>query len=94
MPRLQLRRTRARHGEAYDRGDKFAHDRRVASLRAYVLVSQHERRIEIYRRNADGSWTFDDARDGSDARIGDLCNVPVSAVYANVELTAAPPRFG
>lgn len=48
--------------EAYDRGDKFVHYRRIASLRAYVLVSQHEPRIEIYRRNADESWTLEHAR--------------------------------
>jgi Uma2 family endonuclease len=80
--------------EAYDRGDKFVHYRRVASLRAYVLVSQHEQRIEVYRRNTDESWTLEDARPGADAKIADLCAVPVSAVYAGVELTPAPPRAG
>ena len=78
--------------EAYDRGDKFVHYRRIPSLRTYVLVSQHEARIEIYRRNPDESWTLEDARLGADAKIPDLCAVPVSAVYAGVELPPAPPR--
>lgn len=78
--------------EAYDRGDKFAHYRQIASLRTYVLVAQHEPRIEIYRRNADDTWTLEDARAGADARIPNLCAVPVSAVYADVELTPAPLR--
>ena len=42
--------------EAYDRGEKFAHYRRLPSLREYVLVSQHAPRIEIWRRNERGRW--------------------------------------
>jgi Uma2 family endonuclease len=37
--------------EAYDRGAKAAHYRRIPSLREYVLVSQREPLIEVYRRN-------------------------------------------
>ena len=37
--------------EAYDRGQKFAHYRRIPSLREYVLVSQHEQRIEVFPSN-------------------------------------------
>ena len=36
--------------EAYDRGAKWAHYRRIASLRDYVLASQAEPLIEVYRR--------------------------------------------
>ena len=35
--------------EAGDRGDEFAHYRRLPSLRGYVLVSQSARRIEVFR---------------------------------------------
>src|SRR3954454_3124163 len=38
--------------EKYDREDKYAHYRRIPSLQAYVLVSQDERRIEVFTRNA------------------------------------------
>jgi Uma2 family endonuclease len=78
--------------EAYDRGDKFAHYRQIATLRTYVLVSQHEPRIEIYRRNSDDTWTLEDSRLGGDAKIPGLCSIPVSAVYADVELPPAPSR--
>jgi Uma2 family endonuclease len=78
--------------EAYDRGDKFAHYRQIVSLQTYVLVSQHEPRIEIYRRNADDTWTLGEARPGGDATLPGLCSIPVSAVYADVELPPAPPR--
>lgn len=44
--------------EASDRGEKFAHYRRLDSLQEYVLVSQHLRRVEIFRRGEGVSWTF------------------------------------
>jgi Uma2 family endonuclease len=50
--------------EAYDRGEKFAHYRRIASLQEYVLVSQRERRIEVFRRTAGGRWELGEATAG------------------------------
>ncbi len=47
--------------EAYDRGEKFAHYRRLPSLREYILVSQHERRLEAYARNSEGAWVLAEA---------------------------------
>jgi Uma2 family endonuclease len=44
--------------EAYDRGQKASHYRRIPSLRAYLLVSQHEPRLELQVRQADGRWTL------------------------------------
>ncbi len=43
--------------EGYDRGEKFAHYMRIPSLAEYVLVTQGERRIEVYRRpSGRGHW--------------------------------------
>jgi Uma2 family endonuclease len=42
--------------EASDRGEKFAHYQRLESLKDYVLVSQTERRIEVFSRGAGASW--------------------------------------
>ena len=42
--------------EAYDRGAKAGHYRRLKSLREYVLASQSERRIEVQRLNEHGTW--------------------------------------
>lgn len=39
--------------EAYDRGKKFQHYRRLPSLQDYVLVSQQERLAEVWRREGD-----------------------------------------
>jgi Uma2 family endonuclease len=55
--------------EAYDRGEKFAHYRRIPSLREYVLVSQRERRIEVYRRNERGAFELFEAGAGEELGI-------------------------
>ena len=42
--------------EAYDRGEKFDHYRKLDSLQEYVLVSQSTPRIETFLRQAEGNW--------------------------------------
>lgn len=49
-----------------DRTDKFAAYRRLTSLREYVLVSQRERRIEVYRREG-RRWYLEES--GANERI-------------------------
>ena len=44
--------------EASDRGEKWAHYQRLEALQEYVLVSQTDRRVEVYRRT-DASWTYE-----------------------------------
>jgi Uma2 family endonuclease len=57
--------------ESYDRGEKFAHYMRLPSLREYVLVSQKERRIEVFRRpeGRRGHWTHEVAESGGSLAI-------------------------
>lgn len=44
--------------ETYDRGQKASHYRRIPSLRAYLLVSQHEPHLELFVRRDDGTWSL------------------------------------
>lgn len=44
--------------EVYDRGEKWAHYRRLDSLEEYLLVSQDKPQIEQYIRQEDGTWKF------------------------------------
>ena len=46
--------------EAYDRGGKFAHYRKIATLREYLLVTQDQPRIERYMRQGD-VWILTEA---------------------------------
>ncbi|WP_438011453.1 Uma2 family endonuclease [Sorangium sp. So ce321] len=76
--------------EAYDRGQKFAHYRHIPSLREYVLVSQHEPRIEVFHRNEDDSWTLREARAGQGAHLEAIgCTLSVDEVYRDPLAQAA-----
>jgi Uma2 family endonuclease len=58
--------------ETFDRGDKFADYQRLASLRHYLLVSIRTQRVEHYRRNDDGSWTYTASGVGGAVELPDL----------------------
>jgi Uma2 family endonuclease len=64
--------------EAYDRGDKFEHYKRIPALQQYVLVSHRARELEVWTRGANADWTHAVARAGQTARldaIGSTLNV-------------------
>lgn len=68
--------------EAYDRGQKAAHYRRIPSLRAYLLVSQHEPRLELQARRDDGTWLLREADAGQTLLIEPLgVTLAVDEVY-------------
>jgi len=50
--------------QRYDRSEKFAIYRKLASLREYVLIDPDTRRVEVFRAQPDGGWTFVDMTDG------------------------------
>jgi len=79
--------------EGWDRAGKFRRYRKLASLQHYVLVSQHERCIEVYSRANDGTWIFSEALEGESAALEALGgSLDVDRVYRNVALTALPER--
>jgi Uma2 family endonuclease len=66
-----------------DRGDKFAAYHRLRSLREYVLVSQHERRIDVYRRHEKG-WHLDDFGPGERLELVSIdVGLSVDEVYTD-----------
>jgi len=73
--------------EAYDRGDKFAFYRQLASLQEYVLVNTRSYRVEVFRRNAQHRWelfTFFGAEASMElASIGLTCSL--LDVYEDVD---------
>lgn len=75
--------------EAYDRGEKFEHYRRIPSLRDYVLVSQHQPLVEHYTRNDDGTWTLREVRPPASVCLSIGGEVPVAAVYEDPLAPAA-----
>jgi Uma2 family endonuclease len=68
--------------EDYDREEKFSHYRRIPSLREYLLVSQHERRVTHLSRNDDGSWTLRDLPPTAIVRLPSIgCELSLDEVY-------------
>jgi len=68
--------------QAYDRGEKFAHYMRVASLEEYVLVSQTEPRVEIFRRvPGGGHWAHEIAAAGETVTLHGQ-SIAVDDIYA------------
>jgi Uma2 family endonuclease len=73
--------------ESNDRGLKFEQYVRLESLAEYVLVSQDQPRVEIYRRQSDRSWLWTPFT-GLDAAApfeSVHCAVPLSEIYRGVE---------
>ena len=71
--------------EAFDRGEKFAHYRRLPSLRDYVLVAQSRPRVEHYQRQSD-VWVLRET-EGLDGRVvleAAGCEVALAGIYAGV----------
>jgi Uma2 family endonuclease len=73
--------------EAYDRGRKFAHYKKIDSLAEYLLISSEEMHADLFRRMPDGSWTVVSAEKPEDVlelpSIG--CRLVMADVYEKVE---------
>lgn len=55
--------------ERYDRDGKYQAYKQIASLREYVLVSQDDRRLEVYRREEGGRWSVEVAEAGGQVAV-------------------------
>lgn len=76
--------------EAYDRGAKAAHYRRIPSLREYLLVDPRERVAEVQRRNEQGVWEIHEARPGHQIELLSVgVSLDVDALFENP--LEAPP---
>jgi len=69
--------------ERSDRGEKFAHYRRLDSLQDYVLISQTEARVECFHRTEAG-WVLTEAGPGEALRLASIeGSLSVDALYAD-----------
>lgn len=76
--------------EAFDRGGKFAHYRRLESLQEYVLITQSLMRVEHFVRNGE-SWVMTELNTPEDALTLTSVNALVSLpdIYEDIELGPA-----
>ncbi|TAN52043.1 MAG: Uma2 family endonuclease [Methylococcaceae bacterium] len=73
--------------EQYDRGEKFAHYRRLPSLQEYVLVTQEHMRVEHYLRDGE-RWILTEWN-GADAVLNLTtidCRLSLREIYDKVAL--------
>lgn len=77
--------------EAYDRGSKFGHYRRVESLCEYVLVSQDRMLVERFTKQAD-NWllTASDALESFLELKSIGCKILLSEIYRRVVFSEPP----
>ena len=77
--------------EDYDRGDKLGHYKQIPSLEEVLLVAHDRREIEIVRREADGTWSREIAREGQLVRLVSLnVELSVDEIYRDPLATPAP----
>jgi Uma2 family endonuclease len=70
--------------EDWDRGEKLGSYRTIPSVRECVLVSHRERRLEVHRREPDGTWTVTTAGAGQALTLTSLaCVLPVDEMYGD-----------
>jgi len=74
--------------EKYDRGLKFQLYRTIDSLKAYILVSQEQVRIEQFTPQADGTWTLRDYQGPDEELKIDSIGVaiPLRRIYDRVTI--------
>lgn len=69
--------------ERSDRGEKFAHYQRLASLQEYVLIAQDSRRIEVFRRQG-SSWLLTIFETGTSVTLTSIeATLSVDELYAD-----------
>jgi Uma2 family endonuclease len=70
--------------EGDDDGDKRSDFQSLASLQAYVLVAQDERRVKVYRRTGDG-WQAATYREGDRFELPTLASpIGVAEIYDRI----------
>lgn len=74
--------------EAYDRGEKFAHYRRLESLAEYVFVAQNKVRVEVYVRQGK-HWVLTELSSPDDALVLPSidCRVALREIYQRVDFS-------
>ncbi|MBX2865811.1 MAG: Uma2 family endonuclease [Leptolyngbyaceae cyanobacterium MAG.088] len=75
--------------EAKDRGKKFEHYRHLETLREYVLVSQTQQQVEVFRKNESGLWVLHPFGEGAQVNLMSVdIRFSMASLYEDVEFVA------
>jgi Uma2 family endonuclease len=80
--------------EAYDRGEKFEHYRKLDSLAEYLLISQDKVHVDHYVRQPDQQWLLSEtsALDHTVQLAAIGCELVVAEIYDKVDMSIPPER--
>jgi Uma2 family endonuclease len=77
--------------EAYDRGEKLEHYRKIPSLQEVLIVAHAEVGVDVWRRRSGEDWAIESAGPAGSARLRSLsCELPVAEIYRNPLSPDAP----
>ena len=77
--------------EREDRGDKFRDYRSLPSLQDYVLVATKRATVEVFSRQADGSWNLRVYLEGTTAHLPSIrVDLPLDEIYENATFDESP----
>jgi Uma2 family endonuclease len=80
--------------EIIDRSEKLHHYRSIPSLQAYMLVSQNQSLVEIYRRLVDGTRRYENLEGGTAALPCIGIDLNVLDIYRNIHLSTPDQTSG
>jgi Uma2 family endonuclease len=74
--------------EGYDRGKKFEHYRKLASLQEYLFIAQDRHYVEHYTRQADNQWLLAETENAQDSiTLPSIeCTLAMADIYDKVDL--------
>lgn len=76
--------------EMKDRGEKFQHYRHLETLQEYVLVSQHQPLVEVFRKNESGFWVLHPFGEGDEVELLSVgLKTNIATFYEDVNFLAA-----
>jgi Uma2 family endonuclease len=74
--------------EDVDRGEKWQNYRKIPSLQAYVLVSQKQKYVEVYRRMTDGSWRYEFLENDGSLELPCInTSITLNEIYEDVDFS-------
>lgn len=79
---------------AIDRREKCINYMKLSTLREYMIVHQRRKKVEMYRRIADGTWTKAEYYGGDNLVLNSFPNgelvLSIESIYRNVSETGSP----
>lgn len=71
---------------AYDRGTKFAHYRQMPTLQEVALIDLDSRRVDVFRKGADGLWVLHPFAPGEGLHLASVdLRIADADLYADID---------